>query len=184
VDEPDESLMARVAAGDREAFRCLIDRHGGAIVAFAGRTLGDHAAAEDVAQESFLRLWTQAPRWRPVARLTTWLHRVALNLCLDRLRRTAEASLDAVADPVDPGPSPSARVATDEVGRQVNAVLATLPPAQRAAVTLCHYQGFSNAEAADTMAVSVEALESLLARARRTLRARLRERLPDLLGDA
>jgi RNA polymerase sigma-70 factor (ECF subfamily) len=185
VEEPDdESLTLRVGAGDRDAFRELMDRHLGRIVAFAGRTLHDRAAAEDVAQETFLRLWTHASRWRPTARLTAWLHRVAMNLCLDRLARARDAALDDVAEPRDPGPPVMAQLHAQEVGRKVNAALAGLPAQQRIAITLCHYQGLSNAEAADVLGVSIEALESLLARGRRTLRTRLGGMLPDLLGDA
>ena len=175
--------MLRTGAGDREAFRQLLERHLGRTVAFAARVLGDRTSAEDVAQEAFLRLWTHAARWQPTARLSTWLHRVTLNLCLDRLGRAREVALDDIAEPRDPGPSLIASMQARDMGRHVNAALAELPAAQRVAITLCHYQGLRNVEAADVMGVSVEALESLLARGRRTLRTRLRDLLPDLLGD-
>jgi RNA polymerase sigma-70 factor (ECF subfamily) len=175
--------MLRTGAGDREAFRQLLDRHLGRIVAFAARVLGNPAGAEDVAQETFLRLWTHASRWQPTARLSTWLHRVALNLCFDNLKRARDVALDDIAEPQDPGPSLTARVQAGEIGRHVNATLAQLPAQQRVAITLCHYQGLRNTEAAEVMDVSVEALESLLARGRRKLRARLRGLLPDLLGE-
>lgn len=174
--------MLRIGAGDREAFRRILERHLGRIVAFAVRTLGDRTAAEDVGQETFLRLWTHASRWQPTARLGTWLHRVALNLCLDRLGRTRELALDDVAEPPDPKPSLVAQVQAHDIGRYVNEALAQLPAQQRVAITLCHYQGLRNTEAAEVMDVSIEALESLLARGRRTLRVRLRALLPDLLG--
>ena len=176
-------LMLRIAAGDREAFRWLLERHLGRIVAFAARTLGDRTGAEDVAQEAFLRLWTHASRWQPTARLSTWLHRVALNLCLDRLGRGREVALDDIAEPTDPGPTLVTRMQACDIGRHVNAALAQLPAQQRAAIALCHYQGLRNTEAAEVLGVSVEALESLLARGRRALRARLRALLPDLLGE-
>src|SRR5262245_12558446 len=109
MDESDETLMRRVGGGDGEACRTLVERHLGRVVAFAGRTLGNRADAEDVAQETFFRLWRKAGRWRPgEARLTTWLHRVALNLCLDRIARRRETPLDAVPEPADPAPSPVA----------------------------------------------------------------------------
>jgi RNA polymerase sigma-70 factor (ECF subfamily) len=176
-------LMLRIATRDREAFRRLLERHLGHIVAFAARALGDRTGAEDVAQETFLRLWTHASRWQPTARLSTWLHRVALNLCLDRLGRAREVALDDIAEPTDPGPPLVARMQARDIGHHVNAALAQLPAQQRVAITLCHYQGLRNTEAADVMGVSAEALESLLARGRRTLRARLRALLPDLLGE-
>jgi RNA polymerase sigma-70 factor (ECF subfamily) len=185
VEEHDDELIRRVGAGDHEAFRRLVDRHLARVVAFAGRTLGDRAAAEDVAQETMLRLWTSAARWRPTgARLGTWLYRVARNLCLDRLARHREAPLDDAPEPPDPGPSPAALLQARDVGARVQAALAGLPAQQRIAIALCHFQGLRNVEAAEVMDVSVEALESLLARGRRTLRERLRAVAQDLLEDA
>jgi RNA polymerase sigma-70 factor (ECF subfamily) len=182
--EDDDDLILRVGRGDRDAFHTLVERHLARIVAFAGRVLGDRTAAEDVAQETFLRLWTAAARWRPTgARLTSWLHRVALNLCLDRRARRPEPPLDDVAEPADPAPAGPGIVHRREVGEVVRRALAGLPDAQRIAITLCHFQGLRNIEAAEVMDVSVEALESLLARGRRTLRERLRGLAPALLGD-
>ena len=109
-------------------------------------------------------LWSHAPHWQPTARLTTWLHRVALNLCLDVRRRGRDVALDDVAEPLDPAPSPLACVQVRDLGRHVNTALAELPVQQRVAITLCHYQGLRNTEAAEVMGVSVEAVESLLAR--------------------
>ena len=183
LDDSDEILMLKTGAGDHEAFRQLLERHLGRVLAFATRVLGSHAGAEDVAQETFMRLWTHAAHWQPRARLSTWLHRVALNLCLDTRARARDLALDGIAEPYDPGPSLLARVQARDIGRHVNAALAELPVQQRVAITLCHYQGLRNTEASEVMGVSVEAVESLLARGRRTLRARLRAVLPDLVGD-
>src|SRR5690606_18087537 len=87
--DPDLALLGRIAAGDGPACAVLVDRHLGRVVALAWRMLGSRADAEDVAQEVFLRAWQRAASWRPEggARFSTWLHRVAVNLCLDRLRR-------------------------------------------------------------------------------------------------
>ncbi len=174
--------MVRVGRGDADACRLLVERHLGRVVAFAGRVLGNPSDAEDVAQEVFARVWTSAAGWRPDARFTTWLHRVALNLCLDRLARRREAPLDDAGEPVDPCPSPADRLAEADMTRVVGAEIAALPERQRVALALCHYQGLRNDEAAEIMQITVEALESLLARARRTLRARLRPVAPALLG--
>ena len=185
LEESDEALVLRVAAGDRDACRVLVERHLARIVAFARRVLGDREAAEDVAQETFLRLWTRADTWRPgTARFTTWLHRVALNLCLDRLGRRSEAPLDPAVDPRDESPSVAALVHGREVARRVDEAMAVLPESQRIAIALCHHQGLRNIEAADAMGVTVEALESLLARGRRTLRARLRDLLAEMKDPA
>lgn len=182
VNEPDETLMLRVKSGDHIAGRELVTRHLGRIVAFAGRVLGDRTMAEDIAQEVFLRLWSHAQQWTPSgARLTTWLHRIAINLCLDSLARRREASLDNVEDPVDPKPDVMSLLQTQNLNKQVGKALSELPDSQRIAITLCYYQGLRNREAAETMEISVEALESLLARGRRTLKALLRGVAPDLL---
>ncbi|MEO8114874.1 MAG: RNA polymerase sigma factor [Phenylobacterium sp.] len=174
MPDPDEELLARVAAGDPAAARTLVARKLPRLLALGQRMLGEAAEAEDVAQEAFLRVWRQAPRWRPgVARFDTWLHRVALNLCYDRLRRRRETVVERPPEQVDEGPAPDRGLAAADVGRRVGAALQALPERQREAIVLCHYQEFGNIEAAALMGVSVEALEGLLGRGRRALRAAL-----------
>jgi RNA polymerase sigma factor (sigma-70 family) len=132
--------------------------------------------AEDVAQEAFLRIWQHAPRWREgEARFDTWLHRVALNLCYDRLRKQRDEPADQLPEAADPGPLPDARLDARSRDQRVQAALAGLPARQREALVLNYYQELSNVEAASLMGITVEALESLLARARRNLRAQLAE---------
>jgi RNA polymerase sigma-70 factor (ECF subfamily) len=114
--------MVRVGQGDALACRALVARHLPRIVGFAGRLLGDRSEAEDVAQEVFMRVWTHAAGWRPEARVTTWLHRVAINLCADRRkgrRAVPPASLDAVAEPVDPAPAAVDVLHAQELGARV-----------------------------------------------------------------
>jgi RNA polymerase sigma factor (sigma-70 family) len=177
--------MAAVAAGNGDAFRALSRRYLARIVALGSRTLGDPVEAEDVAQEAFLRLWKLAPSWRPnEARVGTWLHRVALNLCLDKLARRREEIGGEAPEAPDPGPGPAGSVQQREMEECVRTALGALPDAQRSAITLCHYQGMRNIEAAEVMGVSIEALESLLARGRRRLREELRALAPELLGAA
>jgi len=184
VDDSDEGLMIRAGMGERAACQLLVERHLGRVLTFARRMLGNRSDAEDAAQEVFLRVWAVAPRWkRGAARFTTWLYRVALNACLDRLNKKREStSTHGLAEPIDPRAEPSLAVDAAELAHHVGAAVAALPEAQRIAVTLCHYQGLSNGEAAEVIGVSVEALESLLARARRALRAYLRPVAPALLG--
>lgn len=145
----------------------------------AHRMLGDPVEAEDVAQEAMLRAWTQAPRWTPgQARFDTWLHRVALNLCYDRLRRRREIPTEAPPDRPDEGPAPDRGLMAAELGARVDAALKRLPERQREAIVLCHYQELTNIEAASLTGVSVEALESLLSRGRRALRQSLADLAP------
>jgi len=182
MGESDDDLVARVARADHDACRQLVERHLRRVVVFSTRVLGSPHEAEDVAQDVFTRVWTHAGSWNPGgARFTTWLFRVALNLCRDRLGRRREVPLDDAIDPPDPGPTPAERFEEADVRRLVTRAVDTLPERQRTALALCHYQGLSNVEAAEVMDLSVEALESLLARARRTLRERLRPLAPELL---
>jgi len=188
VTPSDEDLMVLAGRGDRTACAALVERHLGRVVTFAARMLGDHREAEDAAQEVFLRVWTAAKSWRGGSRFTTWLHRVAANVCLYRLakvRRLREVPTrdDTPLAIADPALDPSAEAHAADVARHVQAALATLPPAQRLAVTLCHYEGLRNIEAAAVMEISVEALESLLARGRRALRERLRPMAAALIGN-
>lgn len=179
----DAELMRRVAAGDAGASRVLVDRELGPLVALAYRILGNRAESEDVAQESFLRLWRMARRWQPRAKVRTWLTRVAYNLSIDRLR------VRKPTDPIDeaalaaPGGGPSSALQRDQVAHIVEAAIARLPERQRAAIALVHYQELSNIEAAETLGVSIDALESLLARGRRSLRGALADQRTDLLGE-
>jgi RNA polymerase sigma factor (sigma-70 family) len=172
--DPDEALVAGVARGDPAAARMLAARKLPRLLSLARRMLGDAVEAEDVAQEVMFRVWRQAPRWRPgQALFDTWMHRVALNLCYDRLRRRKRQPLVEAPDAVDPGPAPDRGLMAADVGARVARAMAALPDRQREAIVLCHYQEFSNIDAAGLMGVSIEALESLLARGRRALRAAL-----------
>lgn len=176
--DPDEDLLMRVAQGDPAAVRALAARKLPRMLALAGRMLGDTSEAEDVAQEAMIRAWRQAPTWTPgAARFDTWLHRVTLNLCYDRLRRRREIPTETPPEQSDEGPAPDRGLEAADVGRRVAAAMAVLPDRQREAVALCHYQEMTNIEAAAVMGVSVEALESLLSRGRRALRVALLDML-------
>jgi RNA polymerase sigma-70 factor (ECF subfamily) len=172
--DPDDELVRRAGEGDAAAVQALVARKLRRVLALAERMLGDAAEAEDVAQETFFKVWRNAARWRPgVARFDTWLHRVTLNLCYDRLRRRRELPTADPPETPDPGPAPDRGLMAADTGRRVNLALQGLPPRQREAIVLCHYQELGNIEAASVMGVTVEALESLLARGRRALKAAL-----------
>jgi RNA polymerase sigma-70 factor (ECF subfamily) len=174
AEDPDGELVVRVGAGEPAAIQAFVARKLPRMLALARRLLSDPAEAEDVAQEVFVRAWKQAGTWRPgAARFDTWMHRVALNLCYDRLRRRRE---DVRADPPDrPDPAHNAEQALEaqERGQRIEAALAALPERQRTAMVLHHYQELSNIEIAALMETSVEAVESLLSRGRRALKQAL-----------
>jgi len=174
TDTPDDELVVRVAGGDEAACRLLLNRHLPRILALARRMLKNREDAEEVAQEVFLRVWTRAGEWEPGrAQFRTWLYRVATNLCLDRLRRHKNDDLESIPEPASMDPTPEESLQNKDLSEIVARALDSLPDRQRAAIQLCHYQGMSNIEAAEALEVSVEALESLLSRARRQLRSLL-----------
>ncbi|HEY0283404.1 MAG TPA: RNA polymerase sigma factor [Rhizomicrobium sp.] len=172
--DPDAELVARAGKGDRAAAQALMVRHLPKMLTLARRMLRDRTEAEDAVQEAFLKLWTHAARWRPgQAKFETWLYRVTLNQCYDRLRRKPTLELEAAAKVPDPAPGPETELENAGLAAEVEAALAELPERQRAAILLCHHEERGNMEAAEILGISVEAIESLLARGRRTLRMKL-----------
>lgn len=180
----DAVLVAAAATGDAGAFRALVDRHLSGVLAVARRMLRDEAEAEDVAQEAMLRLWRSAegievgaPGLRP------WLRRVVSNLCVDRMRSGKRlVVVDEVPERAEAATQQS-EVEAQDVSQRVDAALKALPDRQRTALTLFHYEGMSQVEIGQFMGISDEAVESLLARARRSLKAALRDELAELLAD-
>lgn len=182
--ESDDALVERIARGSEAAWRVLVDRHLSSVHGYAWHILRDGAEAEDVAQETFLRLMKKATDWQPGgAKLKTWLYRVAINLCIDRRRAVRPGALDDAPEVVDTatGELPMARGL--DLAHSVGNALQQLNERQRNAIVLVHYQGFTNAEAAEFLDLSVEAVESLLARARRALKQTLAPIAEDLLGE-
>ncbi|MFN3642694.1 MAG: RNA polymerase sigma factor [Gemmobacter sp.] len=179
---PDEALLALYANGDPSAAAELARRHLPRVLGFAARTLGDRAEAEDVAQETMLRLWRIAGDWRAgEAKVSTWLYRVTANLCIDRRRRAARgAPLDAAPDVADGAPGALAGLIAADRAAALAAALASLPLRQRQVVVLRHIEGLSNPEIGAVLDMSVEAVESLTARGKRALTALLAGRRGEL----
>lgn len=169
--DPDADLILAMAAGDSAALSAMMDLHLTSIKSLAWHMLSDDAAAEDVAQEVFLKGWIQARKWEPGrAKFVTWMKRVATNACLDRLRKKKEILSDTLPERTDNAVSADAAMIERDTSSAVQTAINTLPERQRAALTLCHFQDMSQIEAADILEISVSAYESLLARARRSLR--------------
>lgn len=173
----DEELMLAVCSGDKSAYQTLVSEHLKSISHFVYRMLGNHKDTEDITQEVFLRLWINASKWQPdKSKLTTWLHRIAHNLCIDYLRKQGRVQIQDSFDEEEDSATPTADapLAAEKSDLQhLKEALNSLPENQRTALALCHYQGFSNKEAADIMEISVRALESAIARAKRNLREKL-----------
>jgi len=182
--DSDEALVRRAGLGDKAAAAQLVERHTRMIYASSYRMLGSAAAAEDAVQETFLRLWRHAGKWKPQgAKFETWLYRIAMNYCLDQLRKTKrEAPEEAAPERADSGDRQDQKIFAAERRFAIDEALEKLPERQKLAITLCHYQEMSNIEAAEIMDVSVEALESLLARGRRSLRTSLAPMREHLMG--
>lgn len=185
TDTSDEALMVLYANGDRHAALALTQRITPRVMGYAYRLLsGDRAEAEDVAQETMLRLWRMAPEWRQgEAKVATWAYRVATNLCTDRFRsgrRQGRVALEDAPDVADPAVSADTRLVEADRTNALQAALAALSDRQRQAVVLRHIEGLSNPEIADVMGLGVEAVESLTARGKRALAAILSGRKAEL----
>jgi RNA polymerase sigma-70 factor (ECF subfamily) len=168
----DEELMARVAAaGDHAAFRTLMHRHMRRAIRVAQSIVTNAADADDIAQDAFLRIWHRSKSFDPaLAKFTTWMHRIVVNLAIDRTRRPPTEPIDRAADVVDPGPQAIAILVEREQRRAMAIALARMPPRQRAALTLFHFEGLSGRECALVLGLGEKAFESLLIRARDALK--------------
>jgi RNA polymerase sigma-70 factor, ECF subfamily len=172
IEDDDHRLMERVAEGDAASFRRIVERHTGSLSAHATRMLRSASEAEEVVQEAYVRLWKHAPSYRPDAKLRTFLYGIVHNLCVDRLRARKPQDANAL-DQLTSDDRPSGDLRERELRSRVQREVAALPERQRAALSLVHFEELTNIDAAKLLDVSVDALESLLARARRTLRERL-----------
>ncbi|WP_164157552.1 RNA polymerase sigma factor [Sandarakinorhabdus rubra] len=170
-------LLPRVAAGDAVAFTALVRLLERPARALAWRTLMDTAAAEDVCQQAFLRLWTHAARFDPArGSAEAWFRRILINLCLDRRRSIRPVqTIDDGFDMADPGPDPESQAIAADGRARLEAAMARLNPRQRLALGLFHGDGLSMAEIAEQMDTTAKAVEGLLGRARNELRTMLNE---------
>lgn len=168
----DDKLIARIAAGDKPSFAAFLSRHLTSVVKFAARYTGNRADAEDIAQDTFTRIWQHAADWQPRGVTPrAWMYRISYNLCIDFLRKQRPTtSAEIIEFPAGPGDDPELQYVSGRQDQRLQQALTTLPQRQLTALTLCVWQGLSNKEAAACMDIKVDALESLLSRARRKLK--------------
>ncbi|MFF6996008.1 RNA polymerase sigma factor SigM [Streptomyces sp. NPDC008313] len=176
----DQDLLARHVAGDPEAFGELVRRHRDRLWAVALRTLGDREEAADAVQDALVSAYRAAHTFRGQSAVTTWLHRITVNACLDRVRKAASRKtapiddterLEQLLEPHEPASSPAER---NDLHRELMEALVTLPADQRAALVLVDMQGYPVAEAARVLDVPVGTVKSRCARGRARLLPLLR----------
>ena len=190
IIDPDGELLKRVARGDDAAFRTLWERHYRLAYSVIYRHTGLQGAAEDLVQEAFLRVYRNAAKWQPTAKFSTWFYTIVSNLCLNYKRDRARDKLRLLGGANDEGASLEniARAPVDESDadeRQhkaalIRAALEELPANQRMALILSKYESKSYEEIAAILKTTEAAVKSLAARARATLRERLKRHFKEL----
>lgn len=175
-DEDDRRLMALVAGGDDDALRMIVHRHHGRLLGFLTSQLGAQAVAEELALEVFVRLHRAAARWRPEAKLSTYLFHIAHNLMLNERRRRARKPTSPMESAPEPGDgSHDSQRAVADIQEAFQRAVATLPEEQRTAILLLVQQDLSYEEIGKVMGVSVASVKTWVHRARLQLRKAMGE---------
>lgn len=181
--ESDDALLDRIAANDQAAFRLLVERHIDRAYGLALRIMNNRADAEDIVQETLLKIWTHRGQWEGGrAKFSTWLYRVVTNRCIDSKRRPRNEDIEQVPEVADDKPLAIAEIERHEVNSLLEAAMARLPDQQRIALVFSYNENLNNSEIAEVMQTSVAAVESLLKRGRQKLRELLRRSEKDIRG--
>ncbi len=173
-DASDHTLMAMLSHGDKAALAALVNKYQNKIYTIARRTTGNHELAEDIAQEAFIRIWRSAPKYKPSAKVSTWIYRIVINLCVDAIRR---GKLIAIEDfhLTRPGEDTTlSDIERNDNKRIIRGAIAKLPERQRTVIILHRLEGLPQREVAEITGWTESAVESLLVRAYRTLRKSLK----------
>jgi len=175
-DQDDHELLALIQAGNGRAFALLVERHTERFYRLAYRYLQSKEAAEDMVQDAFLKLWENPALWQPErkSKFTTWFYRVVVNLCLDLRKKKKPAALDDDLPVIDDREPADKMLIRAQEQRVLEKEIAALPERQRQALNLCFAEDLSNQEAADIMGLKLKALQSLIMRAKTTLKERMK----------
>ncbi len=180
--DPDRGVLERVAEGDVESFGVLVERHEERLVHLCQRLLHDREEARDAAQEAFLKAFRKAGSYKPQGQVYTWLYRIAVNHCLNRLRRrkivqffsltgtkSDEGEEETSFDPPDGAPDPAAQLDARERWLATSKQIDALPAGQRMVLVLAKFEGLSYRQIAENLDITEGAVESRLFRAMRRL---------------
>jgi RNA polymerase sigma-70 factor, ECF subfamily len=175
-EKHDQELLALVQEGSRPAFDELVQRHTERFYRLAYRYVQNRETAEDLVQDAFVRLWENPASWRPDrnSKFTTWFYRIVVNLCLDWQKKKRPLPLDEEMPLIDERETADEAMIKVQEQRLLEKEIAALPERQRTALNLCFDEGLSNQEAAETMGVNLKALQSLIMRAKTTLKERMK----------
>lgn len=178
AQKEDHELLAVVKGGSQPAFAELVRRHTERFYRLAFRYVQDRGTAEDIVQDAFLKLWEDPGKWQPDrnTKFTTWFYRIVVNLCLDWQKKKRPLPLDEAAPILDERDPPDEEIIRMQQQRILEKEIAELPERQRTALNLCFDEGLTNQEAADVMGIGLKALQSLIMRAKTTLKERMTTR--------
>ena len=176
AERDDHELLAHVQSGGHDAFGALVRRHTERFYRLAYRYVQHKETAEDIVQDAFLKLWEDPGKWRPErnSKFTTWFYRIVVNLCLDWRKKKRPVALDEERPLPDERETQDAAMIRAQEQKILEREIATLPERQRTALNLCFDGGLSNQEAADVMGLNLKALQSLIMRAKTTLKERMK----------
>ena len=178
-EKNDHELLALIRDGSHQAFTVLVERHANRFYRLAFRFVQNKETAEDIVQDAFIKFWEDPGRWQPErnTKFTTWFYRIIVNLCLDWQKKKRPTELDEETLLPDERPSVDERMIRAEEQKMLEEEIAALPERQRTALNLCFDEGLSNQEAAEVMGLKLKALQSLIMRAKTTLKERMKEYL-------
>jgi len=175
-DQTDHELLALIQDGNGQAFALLVERHTDRFYRLAFRYLQSREGAEDVVQDAFLKLWEYPALWQPErnSKFTTWFYRVVVNLCLDWRKKKKPVALDDDLPLIDDHAPVDVMMIRAQEQRTLEREIDALPERQRQALNLCFAEELSNQEAAEIMGLNLKALQSLIMRAKTTLKERMK----------